>query len=159
MFRPMRRIQRQVSAEECKRILREEKRAAFSVIGDDGYPYTVPVNFYYDGEEKRIYLHGAASGHKTEAIKKCDKVCITVWNQGYKTPDSWEWNSTSVVIFGRAEIITDRELLESKLRSLALKYYPTRESVEAEMQTPPAKAVQIISIKIEHMTGKLVNEK
>lgn len=48
MFRPMRRIKQQVSDEECIRILKEEKRAALSVIGDDGYPYTVPIDFYYD---------------------------------------------------------------------------------------------------------------
>lgn len=29
-----------------KKILKDEKRAAFSVIGDEGYPYTIPINFY-----------------------------------------------------------------------------------------------------------------
>lgn len=90
MFRPMRRIKQQVSDEECIRILKEEKRAALSVIGDDGYPYTVPIDFYYDESDGRIYLHCAKTGHKIDAIKKCDKVCFTVWNQGYKTEGNWE---------------------------------------------------------------------
>lgn len=42
----MRRLQQQVSAADCNKILTEEKRAALSVVGDDGYPYTVPVNFF-----------------------------------------------------------------------------------------------------------------
>ncbi len=159
MFRPMRRINQQVSEEECKRILKEEKRAAFSVIGDEGYPYTIPVNFYYDEDDNRIYIHGAATGHKIDAIKNCDKVCFTTWNQGYKTEGSWEWNSTSVVVFGKARLLDDRSFWEDKLKKMALKYYPSAEEAEAEMQTPSINKVQIIAIDIEHMTGKLVNEK
>ena len=45
MFREMRRFKQQVSQDECKKILKDEKRAAFSVIGDEGYPYTIPINF------------------------------------------------------------------------------------------------------------------
>ncbi len=155
----MRRFKQQVSEEECRRILKEEKRAAFSVIGEDGYPYTIPVNFYYDEEDNRIYIHGAAQGHKSDAIKNCDKVCFTVWNQGYKTEGNWEWNATSVVIFGKAEFLEDRTVLEEKLRKLAAKYYPTAEEADAEMREPSTKRVQMIAVSIEHMTGKLVNEK
>ncbi len=159
MFREMRRIKQQVSEEECKRVLKKEKRAALSVIGDDGYPYTVPVDFYYDEEDHCIYLHGAKAGHKIDAIKKCDKVCFATWNQGYKTEGNWEWNATSVVIFGRARFLDDRNLWEDKLRKMTIKYYPSLEEAEEEMQTPSIKAVQMIAIDIEHMTGKLVNEK
>ncbi|MGN1019466.1 MAG: pyridoxamine 5'-phosphate oxidase family protein [Aristaeellaceae bacterium] len=159
MFRAMRRARQQVSQEECRRILREEKRAAFSVMGDDGYPYTVPVDFYYDEEDNCIYLHGAKSGHKIDAIRRCDKVCLTTWNQGYRTEGSWEWNATSVVVFGRARLPEDRAAWEDKLRRLAIKYYPTVGEAEAEMNTPPIHAVQMIAIDIEHMTGKLVNER
>ncbi len=159
MFRPMRRIKQQVSLEECKRILKDEMRGAFSVIGDDGYPYTIPVDFYYDEDDHCIYLHGAKAGHKIDAVKKCDKVCFTVWNQGYKTEGNWEWNSTSVVVFGKAKLLEDRAFWEDKLRKMTIKYYPSVEEAEAEMKTPPINAVQMIAIEIEHMTGKLVNEK
>ena len=40
-----------------------------------------------------------------------------------------------------------------------MKYYPSEEEVEAEMKAPPVNVVQMIAIDIEHMTGKLVNEK
>ncbi|MDO4617834.1 MAG: pyridoxamine 5'-phosphate oxidase family protein [Lachnospiraceae bacterium] len=159
MFRPMRRCMQQVTEAECRRVLKEEKRAALSVIGDDGYPYTVPVNFYYDEEDNRIYIHGARTGHKIDALKNCDKVCFTVWDQGFKTEGNWEWNSTSVVVFGRAKFLEDRAVWEEKLRKLAGKYYPTSEEAEEEMKTPSIQVVQMIAIEIEHMTGKLVNEK
>ncbi len=159
MFRKMRRFKQQVSEEECYRILTEEKRGAFSVIGDDGYPYAIPVNFYFDENDRRIYIHCAGSGHKMDAIQNCDKVCFTTWNQGYKTEGNWEWNATSVVVFGRASLVEDRALLEDRLRKLATKYYPTQEEVETEIRSPSMNVVRLISIEVEHMTGKLVNEK
>lgn len=158
-FRPMRRSRQQVALAECEKVLREEKRGALSVIGDGGYPYTVPVNFYYDETDKRIYIHCSKVGHKAEAISNCDKVCFTVWNQGFKTEGSWEWNSTSVVIFGRVTQVTDRDILLDRLRKLAAKYYPSSEDVEKEMSSPSAEIVAMLSIEIEHITGKLVNEK
>ena len=33
--------------------------------------------------DNRIYFHGAKEGNKADAIKVCDKVCLTVWNQGF----------------------------------------------------------------------------
>ena len=76
MFREMRRFKQQITTEECKKVLKEEKRAAFSVIGDDGYPYTIPINFYYDEADNIIYFHGAKEGHKVDAMNRCDKVCL-----------------------------------------------------------------------------------
>lgn len=159
MFRTMRRFKQQVSDAECKKILTEEKRAAFSVIGDDGYPYTIPIDFYFDEADNRIYFHGAKEGHKVDAIKKCNKVCLTVWNQGFKKDGNWEWNVTSVVVFGKAFLVDNPILIEDRLRKLAKKYYPTLDDVEKEMTGPAFNRVQFFAIEIEHMTGKLVNEK
>ncbi|KAB1437517.1 pyridoxamine 5'-phosphate oxidase family protein [Candidatus Galacturonibacter soehngenii] len=158
MFRTMRRFKQAVSEEECKKILTEEKRGTFSVIGDDGYPYSLPINFYYDEKENRIYFHGAKQGHKVDAINNCDKVCFTIWNTGFKKEGCWEWNVTSVIVFGRASLIEDRKITEDKSRKLALKYYPTKEEVEKEIALAIDR-VQLFAIDIEHMTGKLVNEK
>ncbi len=159
MFREMRRKNQLVSLEECQKVLQEEKRAAYSVIGEDGYPYTVPINFYYDAEENCIYFHGAKAGHKVDAIRACDKVCFTVWNQGFKKEGHWEWNSTSVVVFGRVEEVQDMQEARKQLRHLANKYYPSVEEVEMEMASPAASRVALYRITMDHMTGKLVNEK
>ena len=159
MFREMRRLKQQVSDIECKKILKEEKRAALSVIGEDGYPYTVPINFYYDENDNGIYFHGAKEGHKADAIQKCDKVCFTTWNQGFKKNGGWEWNVTSVVVFGKIKFVDDKTVMEDRLRKMAAKYYPDEEEIEAEMTRPAFHRVQMFEIEIEHMTGKLVNEK
>jgi len=158
MFREMRRFKQQITTEECKKVLKEEKRAAFSVIGDEGYPYTIPINFYYDEADNIIYFHGAKEGHKADAVNRCDKVCLTVWNQGFKKEGHWEWNPTSVVVFGKVKPVTENNIFEDRLRKLAAKYYPTTDEIEEEMERS-ASRTQLFAIKIEHMTGKLVNEK
>ena len=159
MFREMRRFKQQVSDDECKKILTEENRGTFSVIGDNGYPYTIPINFYYDETDHKIYFHGAKEGQKVDAINQCNKVCFTTWNQGFKKEGHWEWNVTSVVVFGRVALVTDRTVIEDRLRKLAIKYYPTEDEVEEEMSSSSADRVQLYAIEIEHMTGKFVNEK
>lgn len=157
MFREMRRFKQAVSEEECKNILKTEKRGVLSLVGDDGYPYGVPINFYYDETENKLYFHSAKTGHKIDAIKSCDKACFTVWNTGFQKDGDWAWNVTSVIAFGRAELASGAAVMD-KLRSLALKYYPTAEEVDAEM-AKDADRVQMIALNIESLTGKLVNEK
>lgn len=155
MFRPMRRINQQVSDDECKKVLKDEKRAAFSVIDENGYPYTVPVNFFYDEEENKIYIHCVKEGHKVDILRRCDKVCFTVWNQRFKKEGHWEWNATSVVVFGKAEFVEDKDLLEKQLRKLATKYYPTKDEIEREMSSPSANRVEMICVKPDHMKENL----
>lgn len=158
MFRKMRRARQEVSPEECVRILKTEKRGVLSVLGDDGYPYGVPVNFYFEESEGRLYIHGAKEGHKLDAIRRCSKVCFTTWDAGYKAEGDWAWHVTSVIAQGRAACMDDPAAAREKLRKLGLKYYPTAQEVEQEMQSS-ADRVQMLEVQIEHLTGKLVHEK
>ena len=43
MFRKMRRFKQELNETECKKILKNEVRGVLSVIGDDGYPYGLPM--------------------------------------------------------------------------------------------------------------------
>ena len=44
-----------LSQDECKAILLSEVRGVLAVNGDDGYPYALPMNFYYDEEKGKIF--------------------------------------------------------------------------------------------------------
>ncbi len=68
MFRKMRRFKQQISEEECTRILKEEKRGVLSMIGDEGYPYGIPLNHWYDEAAGTICFHVAKEGHKIDAL-------------------------------------------------------------------------------------------
>lgn len=157
MFRPMRRFKQEVSREECIKILTEEKRAVFAVNGDDGYPYAVPVNFWYDSGSDKIYFHCSKAGHKLDAMLKDDKVCFTVYNTGYQKED-WSYYVTSVIVFGRAKVMDNEEEKREKIKRFGMKYYPTEQEVDEEIRKDFSR-VNFVEIMIEHMTGKLVHEK
>lgn len=158
MFRKMRRFRQQVSEEACEKVLTEQWRGVLSLLGDEGYPYGVPVDFYYDREAKEIYIHGAGEGHKIDAVKACDKASFCVWDEGFRREGEWALNITSVIVFGRIRLVEDEEEKIEAVRKIAMKYYPDAESAEAEVQKDGHRA-QCLALRIEHMTGKLVNEK
>lgn len=89
MFRPMRRKKKEISEEAAKQLLQKERRGVFAVNGDDGYPYAVPVNYYYSEEDNKIYFHGARAGHKVDALKQDDKVCFTVYGNETIKEETW----------------------------------------------------------------------
>ena len=157
MFRNMRRFKQQISVEECKELLRNEKRGVLSVIGDDGYPYGIPLNHYYDEDANAIYFHGAKEGHKVDAIKKCDKVCYTVYEKGVKKEDHWSLNVRSVVIFGKASFINDLNECLEICKKLWTKFSGTYEELQKELENAGPR-VMCMKVDIEHMTGKMVNE-
>ncbi len=158
MFREMRRKKQALSVKDCIRILQNERRGVLAVLGDEGYPYAVPVNFYYDTEEEKIYLHCAKEGHKIDAVKACEKVCFTVWDKGVLKDGDWAYYVQSVVVFGKAKLLDDEEKSYEKVRKLGLKYYPTLQDVEDEMKKAFSR-VQVVEIHIMDMKGKLVHER
>ena len=157
MFREMRRFKQALTEEECIAVLREEKRATFAVHGENGYPYAVPVNYLYDETDGCIYFHCAKAGHKLDAIGADDKVCFTVWQEGPQEPGEWWYHMKSVICFGRAEVMGDSDEKYEKARAFGAKYFPTEEELEHELSHSYDR-VNIIRIRIDHMTGKRVKE-
>ena len=82
MFREMRHFKQQISEEECIRILKEQPRGILSMIGDNGYPYGIPLDHWYSEKDNRLYFHCAKTGHKLDAIAACDKVSYCVMDKG-----------------------------------------------------------------------------
>ena len=157
MFREMRRFKQALTEEECVAVLKEEKRATFAVHGEDGYPYALPINYWYDENDGCIYFHCAKEGHKLDAIKADDKVCFTVWQEGPQEPGEWWYHMKSVICFGRAEVMEDGDEKFEKARNFGAKYFPTKEYLDEELAHSYAR-VNMVRIRIDHMTGKRVKE-
>ena len=155
-FREMRRFKQALTQEECAAILREEKRGTLAVIGDGGWPYAIPLNFWYDAEANKIYFHCAKAGHKLDAIRACDKVCFSVHNAGESAGD-WSYYVKSVIVFGRAQVVEDTAVKLEKARHFDAKYFPTQEELERELRG--IDRMVLVEIDVEHMTGKRVHEK
>ena len=82
MFRELSRKNKKISDNECFELLSNEKRGVLSVNGDNGYPYSMPMNFYYNNDDGCIYFHCGKSGHRLDSLKKSDKVCFCVYEKG-----------------------------------------------------------------------------
>ena len=74
MFRELARKKQQLTKDECIELLKKEKRGVLSVIGDNGYPYGMPMNHFYNEADGKIYFHTGKKGHRTDALKENEKV-------------------------------------------------------------------------------------
>ena len=153
----MRRSEQQLPEETCRALLGTVKRAVLSLHGDNGYPYGIPVNFYYEETSGSIYIHCAKSGHKLDALCRSDKVCLTLTDEGTRRED-WSYYVRSVIVFGHAALVEDRGRMTEMLRKLGCRYYPSPEEVEQEI-AHTADRFNMLEIRIDHISGKLVHEK
>ena len=158
MFREMRRMKQQVSREDCVKVLKDARRAVLAVNGDDGYPYAMTMDFVYDEERDRIYLHGALAGYRYDCLQRSDKVCFTVCGDDYKNEGDWFFQLDSVIVYGRCIQVADRELKLKEATALGQKYFPTADILEDELQRNFDR-MTVYEITIEHMTGKHIREK
>ena len=158
MFRPIRKRKNEIGVDAVNRLLHNARRGIFAVNGDDGYPYAIPVNYLYDEENQKIYFHGARVGHKADAIKKCDKVCFTVFGNETIKKESWAPFVQSVVVFGRCHLVESGARTTALLKRFAMKYYPSEQLVDEEI-THSGKAVQIFEIDVEYLSGKEIQER
>ena len=155
-FRKMRRFKQQLTTEECNALLKQEDRGMLAVNGDDGYPYVIPMNFYFDEKNNSLYLHSARTGYKIDALKKSSKVCFCLHDQGYTNGGWWQKHFKSVVIFGRIEFIDDPEKSLEYIKKYDLKF-ETPEEMESHVAREGHLA-QMLGLKIEYMTGKRIIE-
>lgn len=157
MFREIARKKQCLSQEKIVEILRTEKRGVLSVMGDDGYPYGVPINYWYNEENGRVYFHSGKVGHKVDAMAANEKVSFCVYDGGYRKEGEWALNISSVIIFGKVSVIEDFEKAMDICRCLSLKYTPDTMYIEEEIQKF-GKATLCYELCPEHITGKIVNE-
>ena len=158
MFRKMLRFKQQLSDKECISVLKKQLRGVLSVHGDDGYPYGLPINYYYCEEDGKLYFHCAKVGHKIDAIRRNDKASFCVCDDGVPKEGDWSLNFRSVITFGRIEFVEDRETVYRMARELSYKFTSDESFIQKEIDRF-GKATMMFALIPEHMTGKLVNER
>ncbi|SFX82180.1 pyridoxamine 5'-phosphate oxidase family protein [Ruminococcus sp. XPD3002] len=157
MFREMNRKGQQLSQDECIDILKKELRGVLSVIGDDGYPYGLPINHFYCEEDGKLYFHSGMEGHKIDALRRCEKVSFCVCDEGTKKEGEWAITFRSVIVFGRAEVIEDREKIYDIARKLSYKFTSDEEYIAKEIKNAGPRTFMFALVP-EHITGKRVKE-
>ncbi len=157
MFREVTRGKQQLPQTECAEILKAEKRGVLSVLGDDGYPYGMPMNHWYCEEDGKLYFHSGLKGHRSDAMRACDKASFCVYDAGYRREGEWALNIRSVIVFGRLQVVENEEKALEFIRRLSDKFTDDTDYVEREIGEALDHTL-IFSLTPEHITGKLVNE-
>lgn len=152
MFREMRRMKQQLPEGECIEILKKGTSGVLALIGDDAYPYAVPLSYVYlDG---KIIFHGATSGHKLDAMNTNEKASFCVIAQDEIVPEKYTTRYRSVIVFGKMRIVQDEKEMMELVDILAEKYRPGFEEErekEIKLEFP---RLCMMELTIEHMTGK-----
>ena len=157
MFREVTRKKQALPMEKIIEILDAEKRGVLSVLGDDGYPYGMPMNYWYNKENGYLYFHSGKKGHKVESLAANNKVSFCVYDSGYRNEGEWALNISSVIVFGRVHVVENHEDAMKICKEMSLKYTPDLAYIEEEIQKF-GDATLCYELRPEHMTGKIVNE-
>ena len=148
----MRRIRQQLSDAEAVGILERATSGTLALLGDNGYPYAVPISYVYD--DGKLFFHSALSGHKVDAIRGCEKASFCVTSQDDVVPEKYTTEYRSVIAFGRIHIIEDEEEKMAAARMLGNRYNPNQdEALQKEIESGLSRMLAI-RFDIEHLTGK-----
>lgn len=155
-YREMRRKRQQLSEEESIGILQKATAGTLALLGDNGYPYAVPISYVYaDG---KLYFHSALSGHKIDAIRNCDKASFCVIDKDDVRPEKYTTYFRSVIAFGRIHIIEDEQEKLETARLLGDRYNPNQEEALQKEIEKGLSRMLMIRFDIEHLTGKAAIE-
>ena len=151
-FRDMRRRRQLLSEEDSIDILTKDTAGTLALLGDNDYPYAVPISYVY--QERKLYFHSALAGHKVDAIRKCDKASFCVIDKDEVHPEKYTTFFRSVIAFGRIHIIEDEQEKQETARMLGNRYNPNNdESLQKEIESGISRML-MIRLDIEHLTGK-----
>lgn len=153
MFREMRRKRQLLSKQVSIDVLARGTVGILALLGDNDYPYTVPISYVYD--DFKIYFHGAKAGHKINTIKKCSKASFCVIDQDNIVPEEYTTYFRSVIVFGKIRILDDEKEIKAAIEKLAIKYYPKDSETNREKTINKEwKSLCMMEFSIEHLTGK-----
>ncbi len=148
----MRRQVQELSPADCTEILEKGSSGVLAVYGDGGYPYAVPLSYVY--ANGRIIFHSASEGHKIDALKNNPKVSFCVIGTDEVVPEKYTTKYKSVIAFGTARIIYDKDEKTAAARLLGEKYNPGDPTgLDAEIKSSVDRML-IIELTPEHITGK-----
>ncbi|MDR4507570.1 MAG: pyridoxamine 5'-phosphate oxidase family protein [Candidatus Brocadiaceae bacterium] len=152
----MRRSDKEITdRDEISDILTSVMTGRLGTCADD-IPYIVPMNFAYDRETCRIFLHCANEGKKLENIKVNRNVCFEVEEVARVIVKEPTCASSvayrSVILFGTVKALLDLGAKDRALQKLAEKYAP--QNLKAPFTDAMLKRTHVLEIEIREITAK-----
>ena len=151
MFREMRRSRQLLTMDATEAILERCTNGILACVGDDDYPYAVPLSYVY--HNGKIYFHSAKEGHKIDAIASNPRVSFAVVDEDRIISEKFSNYYRSVIVFGKARIVQGNKYGEA-FRALVEKYSADLPEDIRQKEIDTCNRACIVAIDIEHMTGK-----
>jgi nitroimidazol reductase NimA-like FMN-containing flavoprotein (pyridoxamine 5'-phosphate oxidase superfamily) len=124
-------------------------------LADNGTPYIVPLCFGY--KDNCLYFHSAREGRKIDLLRRNNAVCFEFDSdleiQAAKAACDWGMKYRSVIGYGRASFIDDRDAKRKALDVIMTQY----SDGVFEYSEKAFEKMLVIKVEIESMTGKKSN--
>lgn len=147
-------INRRMNNERAIEILKKSKYGILSTSSKDNIPYGVAINYYYDEKENSIFFHTKRVGNKIENIRNNPDVSLFILDNEQVIPDRYITHYESIIVSGKASIILDEKEMRKKLISLCDRLAPKAIERREEVINKYIRAVCIVQINIDKITGK-----
>lgn len=150
MIHELRRKDRALSEKQTKEIIENGRYGVLSTVGEDGYPYGVPLHYVcVDG---MICFHSTSGeSHKAENLAYCDQVSFTVLEM------EDDIRGRSAVVFGRIRKAQDQK--EEIMSAIIEKFVPEFAWDGAKTGIIPSlQAFEAYSLSIDLVSGKWIDK-
>lgn len=153
MFRQMRRSRQLLTGQDLEDIIKRSTSGVLSLLGDDGYPYGVPMSFVY--KDNKFYFHCGKTGHKIDAIKNSNKASFTIIDKDEIAEEEYTSYFRSAIAFGKIKILEDQKEVIEAMKLLVNKYSPNEsEDHFTKAMEGTEKTMSLLLLEVEHITGK-----
>jgi nitroimidazol reductase NimA-like FMN-containing flavoprotein (pyridoxamine 5'-phosphate oxidase superfamily) len=152
VFREIKLEERAVSDEKVIDIFKAGSYGVLSTIGEDGYPYGVPLNYTYF--DHCICFHCALEGHKVENVQYSEKVSFCVVTNSEVLASKFDTDYESAIAFGRVSEVGDAAEKKDILLSVMNKYSKDYQDAGMHYMKKYWDETKVFKIEIEHMSGK-----
>jgi len=152
MFKEMRYKDNELDKNSAVAIIEKGSYGILSTIGDDDYPYGVPVNYTYFND--CICFHCAHEGHKIDNIQNSENVSFCVVTRSDVLANEFDTDYESAIIFGKAVTVSDDAEKEAILLSVLEKYSSGFMTAGKNYIKKFWDDTTVIKISIDHITGK-----
>jgi len=155
----MRRQEKEIFEREAIEAIIHEAKVCRLGLCHEKRPYVIPLCFGY--EDNHLYFHTAPAGRKLEILAENDRVCFELEGEcriePASTPCRWSMSYRSVIGFGRAHLVDDRDDKQRALDVIMDHYAGPQPGVVSERyiyRNQVLDETAVIEVVIDTMTGK-----
>jgi nitroimidazol reductase NimA-like FMN-containing flavoprotein (pyridoxamine 5'-phosphate oxidase superfamily) len=160
--KPINQPSRQDRAKDDDWIKAYLKRVPFGMLATEyeGQPFLKPTLFVYDESEHAIYIHGALQGRMRTNLELNPRVSFCIAEMGRLLPADTAMEVgveyASVVVFGKAELLTNADQARYGLQLLLDRFFPhLKPGIDyREILPQELNITAVYRIKIESWSGK-----